>query len=35
MPEGMFVRGLADLLLNGAVALEARPAHHARFAARS
>jgi len=35
MPEGMFVRGLADLLLNGAVALEARPTHHPRFAARS
>lgn len=34
MPEGMFVRGLADLLLNGAVALEAPPPRNARFAAR-
>ena len=34
MPEGMFVRGLADLLLNGAVALEAPP-RNARFAVRS
>lgn len=34
MPEGMFVRGLADLLLNGAVALEAPPPSNARFAAR-
>jgi AcrR family transcriptional regulator len=34
MPEGMFVRGLADLLLNGAVALDAPP-RNARFAARS
>ncbi len=32
MPEGMFVRGLADLLLNGAVALEAPPPSNARFA---
>ncbi|MEI9952881.1 MAG: helix-turn-helix domain-containing protein [Pseudomonadota bacterium] len=35
MPEGMFVRGLADLLLNGAVAHEAPPPRNARFAARS
>ena len=35
MPEGMFVRGLADLLLNGAVALEAPSPRNARFAARS
>ena len=35
MPEGMFVRGLADLILNGAVALEASPPRNARFAARS
>jgi AcrR family transcriptional regulator len=35
MPEGMFVRGLADLLLNGAVALEAPPPRNARFSARS
>jgi len=35
MPEGMFVRGLADLMLNGAVALEAPPPRNARFAARS
>jgi AcrR family transcriptional regulator len=35
MPEGMFVRGLADLLLNGAVALEAPSPPNARFAARS
>jgi hypothetical protein len=34
MPEGMFVRGLADLLLNGAVAVEAPPPRNARFAAR-
>jgi len=34
IPEGMFVRGLADLLLNGAVALEAQPPKNARFAAR-
>ena len=34
MPEGMFVRGLADLILNGAVALEAQPPKNARFAAR-
>jgi len=34
MPEGMFVRGLADLLLNGAAALEAPPPSNARFAAR-
>jgi len=35
MPEGMFVRGLADLLLNGAVALEAPSPRKARFATRS
>jgi AcrR family transcriptional regulator len=35
MPEGMFVRGLADLLLNGAVALEAPPPRNARLSARS
>jgi AcrR family transcriptional regulator len=35
MPEGMFVRGLADLLLNGAVALEAPSPRNARVAARS
>jgi len=34
MPEGMFVRGLADLLLNGAAAAEKPPPHNARFAAR-
>jgi AcrR family transcriptional regulator len=34
MPEGMFVRGLADLILNGAVALEAPPSRNARFSAR-
>jgi AcrR family transcriptional regulator len=34
MPEGMFVRGLADLLLNGAVAVEGPPPRNARFAAR-
>ncbi|MEI9940966.1 MAG: helix-turn-helix domain-containing protein [Pseudomonadota bacterium] len=34
MPEGMFVRGLADLLLNGAAAHEATSPHNARFAAR-
>lgn len=35
MPEGMFVRGLADLLLNGSIALDAPPPQNARFAARS
>jgi len=35
MPEGMFVRGLADLLLNGAVSLTAPPPSSARFATRS
>jgi AcrR family transcriptional regulator len=35
MPEGMFVRGLADLLLNGAVAHEAAPPRNARLSARS
>jgi AcrR family transcriptional regulator len=35
MPEGMFVRGLADLLLNGAVALEVPTPRNARFSARS
>lgn len=35
MPEGMFVRGLADLLLNGAVAVEAAPPRNARSAGRS
>jgi AcrR family transcriptional regulator len=35
MPEGMFVRGLADLFLNGAVALEAPTPRNARFSARS
>ena len=35
MPEGMFVRGLADLLLNGATAVEAPSPRKARFAARS
>lgn len=35
MPEGVFVRGLADLLMNGAVAIEAPPPRNARFAARS
>jgi AcrR family transcriptional regulator len=35
MPEGMFVRGLADLVLNGAVALPAPPPRNARFAART
>jgi len=34
MPEGMFVRGLADLLLNGAVASEMPPPRNPRFAAR-
>ena len=34
MPEGMFVRGLADLLLNGALVAEAPPPRNARFAAR-
>ena len=34
MPEGMFVRGLADLLLNGAAASEMPPPRNARFAAR-
>lgn len=35
MPEGMFVRGLTDLLLNGTVALEAPPPRNARLSARS
>ena len=35
MPEGMFVRGLADLLLNGAVAVEASSPRNARLATRS
>jgi AcrR family transcriptional regulator len=35
MPEGMFVRGLADLLLNGAVALEAPPPRNTRRSVRS
>ena len=35
MPEGMFVRGLADLLLNGAAIASAMPPpRNARFAAR-
>jgi AcrR family transcriptional regulator len=34
MPEGMFVRGLADLLLNGATNTAAVPPRHPRFAAR-
>ena len=34
MPEGMFVRGLADLLLNGAAETHAVPPRHPRFAAR-
>jgi AcrR family transcriptional regulator len=34
MPEGMFVRGLADLLLNGAVAPESASPRPPRFAAR-
>jgi AcrR family transcriptional regulator len=35
MPEGMFVRGLADLLLNGAAAASSsQPPRNARFAAR-
>ncbi|HEX2669907.1 MAG TPA: helix-turn-helix domain-containing protein [Polyangiaceae bacterium] len=34
MPEGMFVRGLADLLLNGAAASDTSPPRNARFAAR-
>ena len=35
MPEGMFVRGLADLLLNGAAIVSAvPPPRNARFAAR-
>jgi len=34
MPEGMFVRGLADLLLNGAAETAAAPPRHPRFAAR-
>jgi hypothetical protein len=33
MPEGMFVRGLADLILNGAAAPETLP-RNPRFAAR-
>jgi AcrR family transcriptional regulator len=35
MPEGMFVRGLADLILNGAAAPDASAPRHPRFAARS
>lgn len=35
MPEGMFVRGLADLLLNGALIEELPPPRNARFAART
>jgi AcrR family transcriptional regulator len=34
MPEGMFVRGLADLLLNGASETNAVPPRHPRFATR-
>jgi len=34
MPEGMFVRGLVDLLLNGAAASETLPPRNPRFAAR-
>jgi AcrR family transcriptional regulator len=34
MPDGMFVRGLADLMLNGAVETHAVPPRHRRFAAR-
>lgn len=34
MPEGMFVRGLAELLLNGALVAEAPPPRNSRFAAR-
>lgn len=34
MPEGMFVRGLADLMLNGAAETQAVPPRHPRFAAR-
>jgi len=34
MPEGMFVRGLADLVLNGAIAPEASQPRNPRFAAR-
>jgi len=34
MPEGMFVRGLADLILNGAASAEMPPPRNARFAAR-
>ena len=34
MPEGMFVRGLADLILNGAAANETLPPRNPRFATR-
>jgi AcrR family transcriptional regulator len=34
MPEGMFVRGLADLILNGAASNQALPPRNPRFAAR-
>lgn len=34
MPEGMFVRGLADLILNGAATSETLPPRNPRFAAR-
>lgn len=34
MPEGMFVRGLADLILNGAAASETLPPRNPRFATR-
>ena len=34
MSEGMFVRGLADILLNGASAAEATPPRNPRLAAR-
>lgn len=34
MPEGMFVRGVADLILNGATLPEASSPRHPRFATR-
>lgn len=34
MPEGMFVRGVADLILNGAALPEASSPRHPRFATR-
>ncbi|HYP99616.1 MAG TPA: helix-turn-helix domain-containing protein [Polyangiaceae bacterium] len=34
MPEGMFVRGLADLLLNGAAVASTLPPRNTRFATR-